>query len=319
MWHVVNSNNIVNNKQNPPVPVRGAHFLYTVPPVHLLSNVQSDDKRPRVFFTWICIRRIWLLRYEQYRVIQGSTIVTTPDKDAPPTPFHHFTQTWRDVLEGNWWRSKQWPSGVPYDHRTFWRYGGLQILGPSEEELRRNDEDPEDAHYSRQDDLSPLLQNDRRLELTDFTNKQLCNLVVYDLALVNNRVQFDETDDHVMHIACMTQSDRATRIAARKDLFRSSWNLPTVQMPWHDGDWRLAIPWYTRFRTLLSSWPREYDVQNIEWDKDMSDLDEWRFIQHGKLVVAFYRRTVANVLGITVAPLLRYPNVDTLDPIFFTM
>lgn len=308
-----------------PVPSHGAHFTYTVPPVHLLSNVQSDEKRAKVCFTWVCMRRIWLLRYQDYRVNNSSQLVITTNKNAPPSPFHLHTQTWRDVLSGHWWRKNSWPPRSGYDHRVFWRHGGSQLLGFSEEELEQEHDNPPDAYYSLSDDLSPLLSPGRRLELKDFQSKTLCNVVVYDLALINHKLQFEETDDFVVHIDCMSLEDRHARFKARQDLFRSSWDIQKVAFPWHDtswestSNWKLAVPWYSRFRDLLSSWPRENDLEHIDWNKDLSGLDKWRFTDCGRALVIFYRRTVMRVLGVAVAPLLRFPLVNTLDPVFFTI
>ncbi|KAF8549213.1 hypothetical protein OG21DRAFT_623982 [Imleria badia] len=308
-----------------PVPSHGAHFTYTVPPVHLLSNVQSDEKLTRVCFTWACMRRIWLLRYQEYRLNHPSRVVVTTNKNVPPSPFHLHTQAWRDVLSGHWWRQNSWPPQSDYDHRVFWRYGGLELLGFSQEQLEQQHDDPTDAYYSLSDDLSPILSPDRRLELKDFENKALCNMVVYDLALTNHKVQFEETDDFVMHTDNMSPEDRHARVEARQDLFRSSWDIPKVGFPWHDAswqstsNWKQAVPWYTRFRSLLSSWPRENDLEHIDWDKDLSDLDRWRFTSYSCSLVVFYRRMVMHVLGVAVAPLLCYPSVRTVDPIFFSM
>jgi len=165
---------------------------------------------------------------------------------------------------------------------------------------------------------------ERRLELKDFQNKALCNLVVYDLALLNHKVQFEETDDFVMHINSMSLCDRQERLQARQDLFRSSWDIPKHGFPWHDTrwetsqNWRQALPWYTRFRSLLASWPREFDLGGIDWDKDLSGIDQWRLTDYCRSLVVFYRRTVVNVLGIAVAPLLRYPS-DDVDHSFLAM
>lgn len=303
-----------------PVPSHGSNFTYAVPPVHLLSNVQSDEKRAKVFFTWICIRRIWLLRYQDYRLNHTSRVVATTNDNNPPSPFHLYTQTWRDILSGQWWRKKCWPPESSYDHRFFWRHGGPLLLGPSQEDLEREQDDPSPAFYSISADLSPLLMPERRLELKDFENKALCNLVIYDLALLNHKLQFEETDDFVMHIDSMPIHDRHARLEARQDLFRSSLDIPKVAFPWHDTrwessqNWRQAIPWYTRFRSLLASWPREFDVDDIHWDKDLSGIDQWRLTEYCRTLVVFYRRTVMNVLGVAVAPLLRYPSLDGVDP-----
>jgi len=62
----------------------------------------------------------------------------------------------------------------------------------------------------------------RRLELKDFENKALCNLVVYDLALLNHKVQFEEMDDFIMHIDSMSLCDRHESLQACQDLFHSS-------------------------------------------------------------------------------------------------
>lgn len=308
-----------------PIPSRGAHFTYTVPPVHLLSNVRSDEKRARVCFTWVCMRRIWVLRYEEHRLNHSSQLVATTNKNAPPSLFHLHTQTWRDILSGHWWRKNSWPSQSDYDHRVFWRHGGPQLLGFSQEQLEQEQSDPNDAYYSLSDDLSPLIAPGRRLELKDFENKALCNVVVYDLALTNHKLQFEETDDFVMHTDSMSLEDRRNRLEARQDLFRSTWDIPRVAFPWHDAswektlNWKHAIPWYTHFRSLLSSWPRENDLASIDWEKDLSDLDQWAFTTYSRNLVIFYRRTVMQVLGVAVTPLLRYPSLDALSPNFLSM
>lgn len=206
-----------------------------------------------------------------------------------------------------------------YDHRVFWRHGGALLLGFSQEQLEQEHDDSTDAYYSLSDDLSPLLSPNRRLELKDFENKSLCNIVVYDLALTNNKLQFEETDDYLLHIDSMPLKDRIARVEARQDLFRSSWDIPKVAFPWHDTkwesspNWRQAVPWYTRFRSLLSSWPRGYDLIHIDWNNDLSKLDQWKFTDYCRSLVIFYRRAVVHVLGVAVTPLLRYPSVNTVD------
>ncbi|KAI9569286.1 hypothetical protein HD554DRAFT_599694 [Boletus coccyginus] len=324
-YHAVQDGLPQHTDSESPVPSHGAHFTYTVPPVHLLSNVRSDEKRAKVCFTWVCIRRIWLLRYQEYRVNHSSRIVATTNEGVPPSSFHLHTQTWRDVLSGHWWRKNSWPPQSDYDHCVFWRHGGPQLLGFSQEQLEQEQGDPADAYYSQSDDLSPLLSPGRRLRLGDFENKALCNMVVYDLALTNHKLQFEEVDDFLMHIDSMSLKDRLVRLEARRDLFRSSWDIPKAAFPWHDAswestpNWKQAVPWYTRFCRLLSSWPRENDRESIDWDKDLSELDRWCFTSYSRSLVIFYRHTVFRVLGIAVAPLLRFPSVDTLDPIFFSM
>lgn len=201
----------------------------------------------------------------------------------------------------------------------------MLLLGPSQEDLDREQDDPSCAYYSISDDLSPLLAPKRQLELKDFESKALCNLVVYDLALLNHKVQFEETDDFVMHIDSMPLHDRRERLQARQDLFRSSWEIPKHPFPWHDTrwessrNWRQAVPWYTHFRSLLASWPREFDLGNINWDKDLSGIDQWPLTDYCRSLVVFYRRTVMNVLGIAIAPLLRYPSLDGVDRSFLSM
>lgn len=308
-----------------PVPSHGAHFTYAVPPIHLLSNIQSDEKRTKVCFTWICIRRIWLLRYQDHRLNCPPRVVATTNNNAPPSPFHLHTQTWRDILSGQWWRKKSWPRESSYDHRFFWHHGGPLLLGPSQEDLERQQEDPSHAYYSVLDDLSPLLAPGLRLELKHFENKGLCNLVVYDLVLLNHKLQFEETDDFVMHIDSMTLHDRHERLQAHQDLFHSSWDIPKDAFPWHDTrwessqNWKQAVPWYTRFRSLLVSWPCEFDVDDIDWDKDLLGIDQWCLTDYCRSLVIFYRRAVMNILGIAVAPLLRYPSLDGVDHSFLSM
>lgn len=191
--------------------------------------------------------------------------------------------------------------------------------------MEQEDNDSTDAYFSLLDDLSPLLSPGRRLELKDFENKSLCNLVVYDLALTNHKMQFEETDDYLLHIDSMPLNDRLARLEARQNLFRSSWDMPKVPFPWHDTkwesspNWSQAVPWYTRFRSLLSSWPREYDLIHIDWNKDLSNLDQWGFTNYSRCLVIFYRRTVVHVLGVAVAPLLRYPSLDSIDSVFLSM
>ncbi|KAG6371439.1 hypothetical protein JVT61DRAFT_9136 [Boletus reticuloceps] len=209
-----------------PVPSHGAHFAYTIPPIHLLANVLSDEKRAKVCFTWVCIRRIWLLRYQDDRLNHPSHVVVTTNNNTPPSLVHLHTQAWRDVLSGQWWRKHCWPTQSSCDHRVFWRHGGALLLGPSQEELQGEQDDSTSAYYSLVDDLSPLLGLGRRLELKDFDNKDLCNLLVYDLSLLNHKLQFEETDDHVTHIDSMSPHDRHARLEARRDLFRSSWDIP---------------------------------------------------------------------------------------------
>ena len=67
------------------------------------------------------------------------------------------------------------------------------------------------------------------------------------------------------------------------------------------------------------SWPREFDVDDIDWDKDLLGIDQWRLTDYCCSLVIFYRRAVMNVLGIAVAPLLCYPSLDGIDHSFLSM
>ncbi|KAH0828122.1 hypothetical protein J3R83DRAFT_3794 [Lanmaoa asiatica] len=185
-YHAVGDGPPEHTDPNSPIPSHGAHFAYAIPPVHLLSNVQSDEKRAR------------------------STVLTTPLVSLPlqittrPLPPSIFT-----LRRGG---------------TCYLDYGGGRIDGlPSRT-----------AYYSLSQDLSPRLALGRRLELKDFENKKFCNLVVYNLALTNHKLQFEETDDFVMHIDSMPIQERHTRLEAPQDLFRTSWDIPLQAFPWHD-------------------------------------------------------------------------------------
>lgn len=147
--------------------------------------------------------------------------------------------------------------------------------------MEKKQDDPTDVYYSVSDDLSPLISHGCQLELKDFENKALCNLIIYNVVLTNDKVQFEKTDNFVMHIDGMSFKDRNACVKAHQDLFQSSWNIPTVVFLWHDTswestpNWKQVISWYTCFCCLLSSWPHENenDLENIDWIKNLSDLD----------------------------------------------
>ncbi|KAF8440243.1 hypothetical protein L210DRAFT_977245 [Boletus edulis BED1] len=139
------------------IPSHGAHFTYTAPPIHLLSNIQSDDKCAKVCFTWVCIHHIWLLQYQEYRINQFSMNIATINNNAPPSPFHLHTQTWWDVLSGHLWQKNTWPLNSDYNHHLFWHHGGSEHLGFSQEQWEQEHGDLTDVYYALSDDLSPLL------------------------------------------------------------------------------------------------------------------------------------------------------------------
>ncbi|KAG6376659.1 hypothetical protein JVT61DRAFT_1653 [Boletus reticuloceps] len=76
--------------------------------------------------------------------------------------------------------------------------GRRPLLGFSQEILEQKHTNSTDTYYSLLDNLSPLISPGHQLELKDFENKALCNLVTYDLALTNHKLQFEETDDFIM-------------------------------------------------------------------------------------------------------------------------
>ena len=81
-----------------PVPSHGVQFTYTVPPIHLLFNVQSNEKCTKVIFTWVCMCCIWLLFHEKYHLSHLPCIVVATNKNSPPSPFHLHIQTWWDIF-----------------------------------------------------------------------------------------------------------------------------------------------------------------------------------------------------------------------------
>ena len=181
---------------------------------------------------------------------------------------------------------------IMYDHHVFWHYGSPQLLGIWQEQLGQKHSDPNNAYYSLSDNLSPFITPGCQLELKDFENKALCNMVIYDLALTNHKLQFEKTDDFVMHTNSMSLEDHYS-LEVCQDLFCSSWDIPRVAFSWHNTsweenlNWKHAIPWYTYFCLLLSSWPCENDLAPIDWEKDLSDPDQWAFTAYSHNLLIF--------------------------------
>ncbi|KAG8215812.1 hypothetical protein J3R82DRAFT_7739 [Butyriboletus roseoflavus] len=310
---------------DPPVPSHSAHFAYATPPFTCCPMCNPMRSVPK------CVSLGFVSTASGFFITKNIALIIPAMLLQPPItmpPLAHFICTprhGRDILSGQWWQKNCWPPKLEYDHWFFWHHGGLLLLGLSHKELEREQDDPTFAFYSLSDNLSPLLTPECQLEPKDFESKNLCNLVVYDLALLNHNLQFEETNDFVMHIDSMSLKDCHARLQACGDLFRSSWDIPKDAFPWHDTNWessknwRRSVSWYACFHSLFTTWPREFDLDGINWDKDLSCMDQWQFTEYACSLVIFYRCTVMHVLGIAIAPLLHYPSLDVVDPAFLSM
>ena len=110
-------------------------------------------------------------------------------------------------LSGHWWQRSSWPTPSDYDHHIFWHHGTSQLLGPSQEQLEEEHYDTTNTYYFLLDNLSALISPGHWLELKNFEDKTHCNVVIYDLALTNHKLQFEETNDFIMHtVACHSKT-----------------------------------------------------------------------------------------------------------------
>ncbi|KAJ6599584.1 hypothetical protein B0H10DRAFT_720927 [Mycena sp. CBHHK59/15] len=213
-----------------------ALLLFAAPPPHLFLGLQSEQKMHNYLFIWMCIRRAWLSRIRHNL--------------EDPISWGLTTQKWRDVLSGQYWK-QQHPNkdtGVLFDLRYFWKFGGPLIFGS-------------DDMCESEQDISPQMAGSTtgRLEPSHFADNATKALILWDLALCHSQLQLDRADEILYAHTISDPVGLSIRRVRRADLFHDpkwGWKIPDMVPPWEMPlTHRTHRHWLSRLLEVVNCWP----------------------------------------------------------------
>jgi hypothetical protein len=146
----------------------------------------------------------------------------------------------------------------------------------------------------------------------DFASHAVQAFMCADLELAQAKIQFEQTDDLLLGTASWTAQQRASRDAARRDVFRNSWSLSFASSPLESAEVVARRPWIVRFCNMLRDWPGFSSTGTLSSHEDLESLDPDTLVAYELQLIAFYLKTVHSALRVAPAMPRTRPEIDAL-------